>query len=437
LAQAIEKNVSALRAGRAVEQAATEWHDKGRPPDRLWERGQLAAALADTGAHPHAHDLVTDRVTLSPTARAFLRASIRRDRLRRRRAVTVLSVLLVLALAVAGFVVSQRHTMEQQRKVALAQQVAGRALELRVTNPALAAQLSLAAYRLDATTKTRSSLLSTVANPYAPESTSDVNVKAVAVSHDGHTLATGSQDGTVPLWDVRDPRRPSPLGKLEGHEESVRSVAFSPDGHTLATDSEDTTARLWQVSDPRQPHLLSILLGHGNGVRSVAFSPNGRTVVTASADNSVRLWDISDLRNPRHLGTLTGHDHFVNSVVFSPDGHTVATGSNDGRAKLWETDVISVAAQICSSTPLSPPASGSSTSPACRTDPHAHEHLADLACAMQAIYCSASPQIIGVLTENQAGDGRTGTNGRGRHAVRLTGTVTACSTQAVGCRGHR
>jgi hypothetical protein len=44
LAQAIAANVSALRARRAVEQAATEWDSQGRPPTRLWERGRLAAA---------------------------------------------------------------------------------------------------------------------------------------------------------------------------------------------------------------------------------------------------------------------------------------------------------------------------------------------------------------------------------------------------------
>jgi hypothetical protein len=88
LAQAIDKQVPALRARRAVEQAAAEWNEDGRSPTRLWERGQLAAALADTGAHIQAHELVTDRVDLSSTARKFLHASIRRDRFRRGRVIT-------------------------------------------------------------------------------------------------------------------------------------------------------------------------------------------------------------------------------------------------------------------------------------------------------------------------------------------------------------
>ena len=167
LAQAIEENASALRARRAVEQAATEWGEQGRSPARLWERGQLAAAVTDTGARIQAGDLVTDPVELSPTARVFLRASIRRDRFRRGRAITVLSVLLVLALVAAGIALIQQRAAEHQRDVAVSQQVAGQALELRAINPALAAQLDLAAYRLVPTTEARGSLLSTFATPYA------------------------------------------------------------------------------------------------------------------------------------------------------------------------------------------------------------------------------------------------------------------------------
>lgn len=46
LAQAITAAASALRARRAIERVATEWHNDARSAVRLWERGQLAAALA-------------------------------------------------------------------------------------------------------------------------------------------------------------------------------------------------------------------------------------------------------------------------------------------------------------------------------------------------------------------------------------------------------
>ncbi len=113
LAQAIAANVSALRARRAVEHAAAEWAANGRPSSRLWEGGQLAAAVAD----------LTDRDTLTPIARSFLHASIRRDRYRRRRATTVLSVLLILALAAAGIAAIQQRAAQEQQRIATARQL--------------------------------------------------------------------------------------------------------------------------------------------------------------------------------------------------------------------------------------------------------------------------------------------------------------------------
>ena len=68
------------------------------------------------------------------------------------------------------------------------------------------------------------------------------------------------------LWNLTDPAHPGPLGgPLTGHTNTVWSVAFSPDGHTLASGSGDGTVRLWNLTDPAHPRPLGQpLTGHTN-----------------------------------------------------------------------------------------------------------------------------------------------------------------------------
>ena len=58
------------------------------------------------------------------------------------------------------------------------------------------------------------------------------------------TLASGSDDNTVRLWDINSGQLKA---TLEGHTRPVYSVAFSPDGSALASGSGDKTIRLWNA----------------------------------------------------------------------------------------------------------------------------------------------------------------------------------------------
>ena len=75
----------------------------------------------------------------------------------------------------------------------------------------------------------------------------------VSFSPDGKTLASGSWDYTVKLWDVASAKE---LKTLSGHSDSVWSVSFSPDGKTLASGSRDYTVKLWNFD-------LDLLIKHG------------------------------------------------------------------------------------------------------------------------------------------------------------------------------
>jgi WD40 repeat protein/energy-coupling factor transporter ATP-binding protein EcfA2 len=153
-------------------------------------------------------------------------------------------------------------------------------------------------------------------------------VWSVAFSPDGKKLVSGSENGTIRLWDVES-------GALvyvyTGHMGRIAGVAFSPDGKIIASASGDRTVRLW---DTVSGNLVEEFTGHNDRVSDVAFSPDGKVLASASEDSTIRLWELAS----RQLSmSINGHEQKVFSVIFSPDGKTFATGSMDNTAKLWET----------------------------------------------------------------------------------------------------
>jgi WD40 repeat protein len=67
------------------------------------------------------------------------------------------------------------------------------------------------------------------------------------------------------------------LKTLRGFSGEVYSVAFSPDGKTLASGSKNGTVMVWQASTG---DVLASVEGHTLSVWSVAFSPDGKTLAS-------------------------------------------------------------------------------------------------------------------------------------------------------------
>jgi WD40 repeat protein len=110
-------------------------------------------------------------------------------------------------------------------------------------------------------------------------------VACAALSGDSGLVASGSEDGTVRLWEAGSGR---PLATLQGHSGGVESVALSRDGTLLASGGQDGAIKLWEVPDGRP---LATLQGHSGAVWSVALSGNGGLVASGSVDGTVRLWE--------------------------------------------------------------------------------------------------------------------------------------------------
>lgn len=157
--------------------------------------------------------------------------------------------------------------------------------------------------------------------------TAKSKVFAVAISPDGQTIASGSEDGKIRLWNVytKKVRRTIP-----GHPSPVRSIAFSQDGKKLATGGMDGTTRVWDV---HQGRLLRTFKAEDEAhVYSVAFSQSGQTLATGLANGTIQVWQVDGGKLFRNL---TGHSEAVYSLAYNPDGKTIASSSGDKTIKVW------------------------------------------------------------------------------------------------------
>jgi WD40 repeat protein len=80
---------------------------------------------------------------------------------------------------------------------------------------------------------------------------------------------------------------------LEGHTGWIWSVAVSADGRTAVSGSDDKTVRVWDLATSR---CTTVLEGHTDFVMRVAVSADGRTAVSWSHDKTVRVWDLATSR---------------------------------------------------------------------------------------------------------------------------------------------
>jgi WD40 repeat protein len=152
-------------------------------------------------------------------------------------------------------------------------------------------------------------------------------VYSVAYSPVNPNLASGSGDKTVKIWDTLTGQE---IRTLIGHTDSVNSIAYSPDGQNLASGSWDKTIKIWDLVTGQDIYTLK---GHTDAVDSIAYSPDGKTLVSGSWDKTIKIWDLT---TGQEIRTLTGHTQAIDALAYSPDGKTLASGSGDKTIKIWD-----------------------------------------------------------------------------------------------------
>jgi WD40 repeat protein len=325
------------RVAASLNAVRTFWR-RGGYPGRLTRPGQALDGQLENRRGP---DLALD-----PLARAFLGASQRtsRRRSRRRRAGLAMICTLVLAAAVIGaYSVREQQDNAQHTATVNSTQLAGDADALRATDPGLAAQLAVAAYRYAPTEQASTELYDSLNTPLDTVIGTDGSyVTRVAAEADGPLAAAVSLNGLLRVWNLSSPSTPV----LDATIQAVSgAIALSPHGGLLAgaCPGSDPGLCLWNLANPRHPVLTGSWRSPAGAklrISAMAISPDGKMLAGASLLGFTLIWSIGDPSHPRLIADLPDPTSRTDGsslagVAFASGGHLLAETILGGATRLW------------------------------------------------------------------------------------------------------
>lgn len=154
----------------------------------------------------------------------------------------------------------------------------------------------------------------------------DLGLFATTFSLGGSLLVSGTKSGIIYTWDTQTWQK---VQTLVGHNQDINSLSFSRDG-SLASGSGDSTIRLWNVRTDQdiQNSEKRTETSSDQGVKDIAFSPDG-SILAVSASSGLCLYNA---QTGQVLRTEPASPS--SPITFSPDGYLVAF-KLDSAIHLW------------------------------------------------------------------------------------------------------
>jgi WD40 repeat protein len=117
---------------------------------------------------------------------------------------------------------------------------------------------------------------------------------------------------------------------LSGHSGSIWSVVVTPDGEQIISGSQDGTINIWNLNSGNLVHTIE---AHKDSVNTVCT--DGLNIISGSRDKTIKVWN---LEKGELVHTLTSHSKAVNATVLTPDSSKIISGSDDKTLKIWELE---------------------------------------------------------------------------------------------------
>ena len=153
-------------------------------------------------------------------------------------------------------------------------------------------------------------------------------IYGVQFAHDGR-LVTAGLDDHVRTW--RGPELAADLDVPVGAQDGELAGALAPDGKELATGTEVGTVDVWDVE--RRAWRTHVRMPTAGTVWKLVYSADGTFAATATNDGLVRVWSTRTWQDPIALDAGEGP---ALSLAIAPDGRRLAAGYQSGAIVLWD-----------------------------------------------------------------------------------------------------
>ena len=150
----------------------------------------------------------------------------------------------------------------------------------------------------------------------------------ITFSPESTILACASKkDKSIHLWDLTSENRQT----LEGHTDFICLLLFSNDGSILASGSEDCSIIIWDVKTGLP---INQFKGHKGYITNLSFNQEGTMIASSDWKNNIHLWNLK-IQDSRRESPI--HLKGINCITNSRDGSFFISAGEDCSVKMWNT----------------------------------------------------------------------------------------------------